>query len=895
MPTPANALNIQTAGFVTFDGVSAFNGRTLTAGTGVTITNGNGVSGNPTISVTAGSTVIETITGNTGGAQSPLAGNFNILGTGSITVSGTANTETVQLTGLTDHSVLVGAGTATITKLSVGTNGQVLIGASTADPAFATLTSSDSSITFTIGANTLSLQVAGGTSVGKTITGDSGGALSPIAGNWNLLGSGSITTSGSGSTLTTQLTGLTNHALLVGAGTTTITKVGPTSTAGQVLQSAGSSADPVFSTATYPSTTTVSQILYSSSINVVSGLATANRAVLTTTTTGVPQLTALATDGQFIIGSTAGAPAAASITSSDNSITITPGSNSISLTVTGGTTVGKTITGDTGGALSPTSGNWNIIGGTVVAGTSPLKTAGSASTLTINAQRSQALASADSTKVGLSNFNSAQFSVDANGFVSATGTVAITTTENSGTATPSSGNLNILGTNSALTGFSPWTTGSGSTITLNMPGTVKWVVNATANLGTHTTIQAAITAASSGDTVFITDGSYTEDLTLKVGVNITALTTSGDTPNVTIIGNSTLTAAGTVTISNVRLQTNSAALLTVSGSAASIINLNTCYLNCSNNNGITFSAANTSSAINIYNCKGNLGTTGIALFSMSSTGSLVINQCNFSNTGNSTTANTVSAGSFFGFYSIIGNPITSSSTGVLALSHFTIMCGTINATCIIHGGSTASNANYCNFGSGTASAISISTTLSIYSAVVTSNNTNAITGAGTLIYVGIIFQGTSSKINTTSQTGGLMQGGLTQAPSAGFIGEQIKSVTAIGSAVNMSGSTTPTNLTSISLTAGIWDVSGLISINNNGATIVSTQGSVNTTSATLGTEGDNSIFGLNGVVGTYDGFVVIPPWRLVITATTTVYLIAAVAYTSGPPKGYGRISATRVG
>ena len=86
-----------------------------------------------------------------------------------------------------------------------------------------------------------------------------------------------------------------------------------------------------------------------------------------------------------------------------------------------GTGVGETITGDTGGALSPTAGNWNIIGGTVVAGTSPLKTAGSGSTLTINAQISQALAATDATKIGLSNFDSTSFSVDANGFVQLSG------------------------------------------------------------------------------------------------------------------------------------------------------------------------------------------------------------------------------------------------------------------------------------------------------------------------------------------------------------------------------------------------------------------------------------------------------------------------------------------
>lgn len=185
------------------------------------------------------------------------AGLINDKGSGSITTVGSLNTITTQLTGLTNHAVLVGAGTTTITKLGVGTNGQVLIGATTADPAFATLTSSDSSISFTIGANTLSLQVAGGTTVGKTITGDSGGALSPTAGNWNLLGSGSIATSGSGSTLTTALTGLTNHAVLVGAGTSTITKLSVGAT-GTVLQGA-TGADPAFT-----ATPTVTSITFGS-------------------------------------------------------------------------------------------------------------------------------------------------------------------------------------------------------------------------------------------------------------------------------------------------------------------------------------------------------------------------------------------------------------------------------------------------------------------------------------------------------------------------------------------------------------------------------------------------------------------------------------------------------
>ena len=62
-----------------------------------------------------------------------------------------------------------------------------------------------------------------GTGAAETLTGNSGGAIAPVANNINTVGTGSITIGGSGNTLTTQLTGLTNHAVLVGAGTATIT------------------------------------------------------------------------------------------------------------------------------------------------------------------------------------------------------------------------------------------------------------------------------------------------------------------------------------------------------------------------------------------------------------------------------------------------------------------------------------------------------------------------------------------------------------------------------------------------------------------------------------------------------------------------------------------------
>lgn len=111
------------------------------------------------------------------------AGDIQLSGSGSIqSVAGT-NELTYQLTGLTNHAVLVGAGTSTITKLAVGTTGQLLVGATGADPAFAssangdfTFTSSTSGATRTLtvqnSSNTSSSNAAFSAVVGGTSSGD---------------------------------------------------------------------------------------------------------------------------------------------------------------------------------------------------------------------------------------------------------------------------------------------------------------------------------------------------------------------------------------------------------------------------------------------------------------------------------------------------------------------------------------------------------------------------------------------------------------------------------------------------------------------------------------------------------------------------------------------------
>ena len=102
---------------------------------------------------------------------------------------------------------------------------------------------------------------------------------------------------------------------------------------GTILRSDGTNW--VATTATYPNTTTINQLLFSSAANTITGLATANSAALVTGATGVPVYTGTATDGQILIGATGGTPAFASLTAGTN-ITLTPSANGLTISASGG-------------------------------------------------------------------------------------------------------------------------------------------------------------------------------------------------------------------------------------------------------------------------------------------------------------------------------------------------------------------------------------------------------------------------------------------------------------------------------------------------------------------------------------------------------------------------------
>lgn len=131
--------------------------------------------------------------------------------------------------------------------------------------------------------------------------------------------------------------------------------------------------------------------------------------------------------------------------------------------------------------------------------------------------------------------------------------------------------------------------------------------------------------------------------------------------------------------------------------------------------------------------------------------------------------------------------------------------------------------------------------------------------------------------------------------TAGDIGEFVESKVALGSAVTLTNATS-TNITSISLTAGDWDVTGICNVTGGAVTGTALDCGISTTSATLpaaGSKGDTWVESPTMATAGADTTLAVPEVRALLSATTTYFLVVQDSFTVGSPKGYGRISARR--
>jgi len=129
--------------------------------------------------------------------------------------------------------------------------------------------------------------------------------------------------------------------------------------------------------------------------------------------------------------------------------------------------------------------------------------------------------------------------------------------------------------------------------------------------------------------------------------------------------------------------------------------------------------------------------------------------------------------------------------------------------------------------------------------------------------------------------------------AAGSVGEYVNSLVASGSAVGLSNGTDG-NVTSISLTAGDWDVTGAVNFVSAAATVTQKSAGITVTSATIPTDGSEVFNGSQTTTASFTDGITLPVKRINVSSTTTVYLVGKVAFSAGSVSAFGTINARRV-
>jgi hypothetical protein len=148
---------------------------------------------------------------------------------------------------------------------------------------------------------------------------------------------------------------------------------------------------------------------------------------------------------------------------------------------------------------------------------------------------------------------------------------------------------------------------------------------------------------------------------------------------------------------------------------------------------------------------------------------------------------------------------------------------------------------------------------------------------------------------TPSQTAGIVGTTTNNNAQPGSVGEYVSSLVVAGSAVPLANNV-GANVTSISLTAGDWDVRGDVSIQPAATTpMTNIGGGINTVSLTMPAAGAGPRFNLSTAFATGIGMnMSLASFRLSIAATTTVYLVVTAAFTVSTCVAFGYIGARRI-
>lgn len=185
-----------------------------------------------------------------------------------------------------------------------------------------------------------------------------------------------------------------------------------------------------------------------------------------------------------------------------------------------------------------------------------------------------------------------------------------------------------------------------------------------------------------------------------------------------------------------------------------------------------------------------------------------------------------------------------------------------------------------------------SSSASVIGEITTANSSILVTDSGGIPgFSATLPAHTTSSITFSPTTGGIVGTTTNDNAAAGKVGEFVQSNIGTGSAISISASTS-TNITSISLTAGDWDVQGSVILIPTGiATIY--QGGINNTTATLPDGSLKTVLQPPSATGNSWGFTV-PTQRFSLSGTTTIYLVGFIAFSTGTATAAGNIQARRM-
>ena len=216
------------------------------------------------------------------------------------------------------------------------------------------------------------------------------------------------------------------------------------------------------------------------------------------------------------------------------------------------------------------------------------------------------------------------------------------------------------------------------------------------------------------------------------------------------MGKCTFSAAGTVTISGINHETNSDFCINVIGSNSSFLYLTNCFITANANTAINVDA---NTFLRMNNCWGAIATTSTSYMTIAGTIELVY--CYLNNLIFSTSPiGITSGGSFYAHYSAFFSPITHAGA-VMTVDHCNIDLGNnYNLTAFTTSGTLVADIRHNRIETGTASSISVGagTTGIAANNTVSSSNTNAFTGAGTIYTGGNAFTQSSGNNVTTSNS-----------------------------------------------------------------------------------------------------------------------------------------------